>query len=137
VADPKTDLTHYIEDIEKAAFLRGSDEMRAKLEPTILEVIRLLSGIIGDHGEGTAIIGKGDDRQPRYRIVPREGSDQLKVFNVITDFPGQRGVEIAAHLPGVAERTVRTAIHRLKIRGAIYQNDGKWYPAKIVETINE
>ena len=53
------------------------------------------------------------------------------VLHAIRNNPGMRGVEIVAQLQRgdaeIKERTVRTALHRL--RGEkIYIEDGRWYP---------
>ncbi len=53
------------------------------------------------------------------------------VFRFIAANPGQRGVEIAQSLEGqLPERTVRTALHRLKTAERIQIVDGLWYVAQ-------
>lgn len=61
---------------------------------------------------------------------PRGGSDQAAVLSDIRAHPGSKGVDIVRRLEakGIKERTIRTAIHRLKKRGAIIQQMGKWCP---------
>jgi len=53
------------------------------------------------------------------------------VFNVITEFPGLRGVEIVNTLSRrgtpILERTVRTVLWRLKNADRIRVVDGRWY----------
>jgi hypothetical protein len=61
--------------------------------------------------------------------APREGSDQDAVLQLIRQSPGLRGVEIAKRLSDkIQERTVRTALHRLKVRGLIEPREGVWWP---------
>lgn len=52
----------------------------------------------------------------------------------ISQFPGARGVDIANHFAenpsaSIPERTIRTALHRLKKAGSITIEEGRWYPA--------
>lgn len=63
---------------------------------------------------------------------PRPNSDQSRVLECIQNSPGLRGVEVVQRLSGdnpVQERTVRTAIARLKRGGLITQDSttGGWF----------
>jgi hypothetical protein len=73
--------------------------------------------------------------------LPRSGSDQDHVLQIIRQHPGWRGVDIAARLDGkVHERTVRTSLHRLKTRGLVEPRDGVWWPvspSRTEETLNK
>jgi hypothetical protein len=65
----------------------------------------------------------------------RKGSDVAKVLAMIQTNPGKKGFEIdqllAATGDTVNERTLRTALRRLKVRGFIEQRmDGAWYPTE-------
>ena len=133
--DPRSGLTKFVEDIERSAYQRGVDETRAEFDASIREAIRILSALLPPTPAFAQFTtAHRTVKEGARRVIPRAGSDQLKVYNVITGFPGQRGVEIYAHLQHeVEERTVRTALHRLKKRGAIFQNDGKWYAAQKTE----
>jgi len=46
--------------------------------------------------------------------------------------PGRKGVEVVKAVqliePSIPERTVRTALRRLKMHKRIWQRDGRWYP---------
>jgi hypothetical protein len=72
--------------------------------------------------------GKGGSSKRR----PRENSGQAKVLQVIASSPGVRGVDIVEKLKEegspVHERTVRTALSRLKGGGKIVQREGGWHP---------
>jgi hypothetical protein len=63
---------------------------------------------------------------------PRANSDQSKVYGIIAENPGLRGVEIAAKLATlekpVNERTMRTALNRLKKKTQIENREGAWFP---------
>jgi hypothetical protein len=67
--------------------------------------------------------------QPTRQL--RENSDQMRVLQAIRTTPGMRGVEILHSLktagPPVHERTLRTALARLKQRSFIEQREGLWY----------
>jgi hypothetical protein len=49
------------------------------------------------------------------------------VLAAITAVPGQTGVTIAKLLPDIHERTMRTALRRLRIAGQIEQRNGGWF----------
>lgn len=54
------------------------------------------------------------------------------VLEIIRQRPGLQGIEVAgtACNEGITdkERSVRTALRRLRIRGYIHQTEGRWYP---------
>jgi hypothetical protein len=66
---------------------------------------------------------------PRRRL--RENSDQMRVLKAIRETPGMRGIEIVRTIEAagqaIHERTVRTALSRLKGAGMIEQREEKWY----------
>ena len=63
---------------------------------------------------------------------PEDQTIKDLVLSSILRRPGQRGVEIVTALRAAGhdanERTVRTALHRLKVALKIKVEDGKWYP---------
>lgn len=65
---------------------------------------------------------------PRLSLLSAAGRPAAEnVFNYIEKFPGRRGVQIADALSNVfPERTVRTALHRLKNKKIRIVN-GRWY----------
>jgi len=59
---------------------------------------------------------------------PRIRTANDLVLAHVRDYPGQRGVDIAAAFARqIPERTVRTALHRLKNGEKIKIVDGRWY----------
>ena len=76
--------------------------------------------------------------------TPRVGRERLhersiidRVFDTIKDRPGMRGADIITRVSddtGIdykkVDRTGRTSLMRLRVRGKIVQRDGKWYPAE-------
>ncbi len=68
--------------------------------------------------------------------APRSGSDQDRVLTSVRNHPGKRGVDLVHVLAKqVEERTVRTALHRLKMRGLIAKHGDGWYTAEEFEKI--
>lgn len=65
----------------------------------------------------------GDTRPHGHRISA--GRD---VLSAIKQRPGMRGVEVVALIGTLQERTVRTALHRLKMAGDIRTDNGRWFP---------
>jgi hypothetical protein len=68
-----------------------------------------------------------------HRGTPRSNSGQARVLRIIQQFPGSRGFQIVVRSAetgrAINERTVRTALARLKKRGNIeMREDGGWYP---------
>jgi hypothetical protein len=69
---------------------------------------------------------------PHHGRTGRPASAAITVVeDCITASPGKKGVEVvkAVHLadPSIPERTVRTALRRLKIHKRIWQRNGLWY----------
>lgn len=52
---------------------------------------------------------------------------QDTVYKAVGAKPGMRGVDIVAAVAPIKERTVRTALHRLKKDGLIVNVDERWY----------
>jgi hypothetical protein len=66
-------------------------------------------------------------RLPEHKgVADADLSAKDKVLALVKDKPGLRGVEIVEAV-GLHERTVRTALHRLKTSGQIKTEDNKWY----------
>lgn len=75
-------------------------------------------------------------------IVTRNLTASDMVFLFIKENPGQRGVDIANHFgamsPPIPERTIRTALHRLKtFARKIMITEGKWYAVEDGQPPNE
>lgn len=62
----------------------------------------------------------------------RPNTDIERVYNEVKAHPGNRGHQLAALLAmkGVVvhDRTMRTALRRLKLRGFIFQRNEAWFP---------
>lgn len=83
-------------------------------------------------GEGCASGSSQSSSGGASQRKPRENSDQARVLAVIAANPGLRGVDVVEKLKQgespVHERTVRTALSRLRRRGQIVQREGGWHP---------
>ena len=127
----RSKLDAYIAELEAAAYRRGVADTWAKIGATVQDFVSEIKSLEA----GDAVFPWSDNAQTaplsnEERILePREGSDQARVLLTIREGNGMRGVDIVNKLAGeVEERTVRTALFRLKKRGAIIQKEGKWYP---------
>jgi hypothetical protein len=129
--DPRTGLTRLIEEIESSAHKRGADDTRERFSGTVREAIRLLSSLL-EAGAETAtkireISTKGASKK-KQQPEPRAGSAQLRVLNIVRAFSDLRTNEIRDRLQGeVSGPSVRSALNRLKDRGAIVQKKRAWF----------
>ena len=125
----RSKLDSFITDIENAAYARGVEDTLARIKDAIAAVeVSATTSIL---------LAKETADRPSLAVAvstpntePRRGSDQLLVLGDIRLNPGSRGIDIVNRLDGqVHERTVRTSLHRLRKRGAIIQQDDKWFAA--------
>jgi hypothetical protein len=121
------EIAVFIEEAEKAAYARGFQDALDKVTVKITDIATRVGAIPASPLlENVPLI-----RTPKVesKLEPREGSDQARVLVDIKRHPGTRGFEIVKRLDGqVHERTIRTSIHRLKIRKAISKQGDKWFP---------
>lgn len=113
--------------IEAAGFAKGYKQaMRDARREFSAAMERLIEALVSGEMSGGSATGA---ERPKRR--PRANSDQARVLKIISTNPGLRGVEIVEMLgigpDAVHERTVRTALSRLKRRGQIQQQDGGWH----------
>lgn len=116
----RAQLDQFIEGLEADAYRRGYNA-------AVGEMQKLLSSM------GSAVAPSPSDG-----AGPRRGSDQELVLRTIQQRPGHRGVDIVQFLEGqVQERTIRTALHRLKRKGLIQKIGDRWFAPAGEETPNE
>ncbi|HML07755.1 MAG TPA: hypothetical protein VK430_06455 [Xanthobacteraceae bacterium] len=64
---------------------------------------------------------------------PPPGTDAFRVLKAIREKPGHRGMEVRKIAEGDGKplhvKTLRTSLARLRDRGFIRQEEGRWYPA--------
>lgn len=135
------EISVFIEEAEKAAYARGFqdalDKVAAEQQGVIdklMALTRQINEAIRSHNEANSaelILSRTPKVETKQE--PREGSDQARVLVDIKGHPGTRGFEIVKRLEGqVHERTIRTSIHRLKMRKAISKQGDKWFPATMI-----
>ena len=133
--DHLSKLEAYIAEIERDAYARG----RADTIRDFNAALEKIAGIVNELRAGILPTISADDisnlvAQQQRKVEPRSGSDQARVLDDIRAHPGSRGVDVANRLDGVKERTVRTALHRLKARRAIFKEGDQWFPAQVPES---
>lgn len=122
-------LANMVSEIEAAAYRRGfNDGLR-----TAIKAVKSLRSSKQQSAEPDGSDPDAGPLAPRPRITRRlrQRSDQMRVLEAIRATPGMRGVEIlrtleTANTP-VHERTLRTALARLKGHGFIEQREDRWY----------
>jgi len=128
-------LAQLAAELELAAYQRG---YRDGLRAASTSIQKLMSA--DAESELPAETSDSGREKPRIRLRMRKGSDQYRVLDFIEKNPGLRGVQIVERLSAsksdeepIEERTVRTALHRLKQHGMIVQQENAWYPANSQE----
>lgn len=155
--DARSKVQQALSELEDAAYQRGIQDERKRLEPVIQKLRNMLAELEFEPqfklGDPSDLLGPQppqptlphNTRVLRYRSAtyhprhladpadppqpPRAGSDQDRVLQDIKDNPGSRGVDIVNRLHNqVEERTVRTALHRLHhTKNLITNIDGVWF----------
>jgi hypothetical protein len=128
--DPRTGLARLIEEIEASAYKRGADDTREHFITSVREAIRLLNGLLESSAPTNINPAKPTKglSEKRSLAEPRAGSAQLKVLRIVRTFSGLPSGEITGHLEGELEApAVRTALSRLKDRGAVVQRKRAWF----------
>jgi hypothetical protein len=128
--DPRSGLTQLIQELESNAYKNGAREARERFGKTIRDAIGLLISLLESGASAIpecAIRSKGVSKKSRFG-EPRAGSSQMKVLSVVRTFPSCRPTDIVNHLQNdLNGPSVRTALNRLKSRGAIVQKQGSWF----------
>jgi hypothetical protein len=113
------------------AYQRGWDDAMKSFEQAAKKAISQIQHIIpisqgGSTSSENFVLVSPDENRPMGRPNSSEGT----VFNTIVALPGNTGAFIAGQLPDIHERTVRTSLRRLRIKGLIEKRNGGWF-AKI------
>jgi hypothetical protein len=139
----RANFTKIADQIEKDGYERGYRQ-------AVKDMRRLLGGTLDsmlkaqeepDVGEADAHLPLEPPSPPHtynylasFQLTDRGPSAQDLVLNMIKTVPGQRGSQIVSRLAQagtpVEERTVRTALWRLKKRNLIEQRGVEWYALK-------
>ena len=107
-----------------AAYQRGYNDAMARFRQIAVEALQD-EAITPNAAETPAL------KAARIFVDGRRGgrpnASGAAVLNVITNNPGHTGAEVAQLCPAVHERTVRTALRRLRLADKIEQREGKWF----------
>jgi hypothetical protein len=128
MTNPKDEIARLLEAAEEAAYKRGWDDACDAMKEAADSVKA------GHFYPPTA-----DEMREPVLVTPHHGRTGrpasaaiVVVEDCINASPGKKGVDVvkAVHLidAGIPERTVRTALRRLKIHKRIWQRNGLWYP---------
>ena len=126
------------------AALKADANAQAK-KAYIQDLGNVLVGWLRDNGYQLEFKPPATARKPRGRppkpktkkskvgLMPRVGTNMAHVLEAVRKHPGNRGYQVQALLAQsghvVNERTIRTALRRLKRRELIEMHtDGGWYP---------
>ncbi len=131
MADSQSDVERLLAEVERMkreAYDRGWRDAIGAVRKTMRKEINALSRPSAGAASTTVV-------KREHRGVPS------MVVNIIKERPGLRGVEIveAAQEHGdTNQRTIRTALRRLRKKGKIEQRDGHWFlPGAVAETQEE
>jgi hypothetical protein len=119
MSDLKEEIARLIQTAEEAAYQRGWDDALA----AVLKAAAKPS-VSGFQTEESA--------EPR-KTGGRPATNAVRLVETsVSGVPGKRGVDVVKDVqaidPSIPERTVRTALRRLKLHKRIWQRDGRWYP---------
>lgn len=107
----------YIKEMQSAAYKRGWNDALKAINKAAHAVVAAPN-----------IAGIELDSEKDMNDNPfRNGSDAARVYDYVRNNPGRSGMEIIQALNYVDERTIRTALHRMKLRGFVQNLDGRWY----------
>jgi hypothetical protein len=125
MTDTKDQIAALVQAAEEASYRRGWEDACAAIR-TAADAVRAV-----DMAPGTEVEVTVESAAPRRTGRPPSVTIQV-VEDCINAAPGRKGVEVvkAAQMidPMIPERTVRTALRRLKMSKKIWQRNGLWYP---------
>jgi hypothetical protein len=132
MADPKDQIAALVQAAEEAAYKRGFKDACDRMKLAVNAVVDTVTFNEGLRAE--VLIEPADE--PAVRKTGRPPSVTIGVVQAcINASPGKKGVEVvkAAQMidPTIQERTVRTALRRLRINKKIWQRKGLWYPKPV------
>jgi hypothetical protein len=105
-----------IEHLEDAAYRRGRRE-------TLLELQNIIERLLGKNmGEPMPLVKAVVSGKNPFK----QGTDSAKTYDYMKENPGLRGAEIIKRT-GLPTKTVRTVLHRMKVKGYARNEDKRWY----------
>lgn len=124
--DRREMIDSVLAEVERESYARGWRDAIAALQEKAPEMAPI-DPIAGKRGNGADI---DSVTRPRQRGRPEKAISLVK--NEIFGEPGLRGVDIIRSLEKkgtpVVDRTVRSALRRLKGSKTVWKRNGKWYP---------
>jgi hypothetical protein len=123
------------DELESAGYVRGYRAAIRDLRVQLNDMLARLTPAVS--AEEDRVLFRAEPLEVRehkvrdLKTIVRSRSDQQRVYEAILAQPGLRGMELVRKLgadtPPIQERTVRTALSRLKDRKMIEQHDGGWH----------
>jgi hypothetical protein len=126
MSDRREKIDRLLADVERESYARGWHAAIAELQAKAPEIAPI-DPIADTRGNGGDV-----DSITRHRQRGRPEKAISLVKNEIFGEPGLRGVDIVRSLEKkgtpVVDRTVRSALRRLKGSKTVWQRNGRWYP---------
>jgi hypothetical protein len=126
MSDRREKIDRLLAEVDRESYARGWRDAIAALQEKAPELAPI-DPIADKRGNGAEIDSVACQRQ---RGRPEKAISLVK--NEIFGEPGLRGVDIVRSLEKkgtpVGDRTVRSALRRLKGAKTVWQRNGKWYP---------
>lgn len=127
MADAKDQIAQIVQAAEEAAYRRGWEDARH----AVMRAADALKRGAEAAANRQAEMFEATVEEPRKTGRPASAAIVV-VEDCINASPGKKGVEVVKAVqlvdPAIPERTVRTALRRLKIHKRIWQRNGLWYP---------
>jgi hypothetical protein len=123
MSDPRDEIARIIADAEQAAYERGWHE--ALLSVALAAKQMSNPNIASAPAKASPSPPSGRPGRPASNTVQIVG-------DIITENPGMTGVDVVKAAQAIdntiKERTVRTALRRLRLAKIIWKRSGLWYP---------
>jgi hypothetical protein len=120
------EIKQILADATRQAYKQGWDDAMAALKKAATSNVITLTVEENAQEEPAFNLGPASEHIVRRRGRPNASTE--KVAKVIGGAPGMSGAQVVGTLPGIHERTIRTALRRLRLTGRIEQRNGGWYP---------
>jgi hypothetical protein len=129
----KDEIARILEAAEEAAYKRGWDDACDAMKEAAdsVKAAYFAPPMAEDMAVPTTVV-----MMPHHGRTGRPASAAIVVVeDCINSSPGKKGVEVVKAVqlvdPAIPERTVRTALRRLKMHKKIWQRNGLWYPKPV------
>lgn len=125
-------IANLVAEAERVAFKKGWDAAITAVTQAAAKIASApdqATATATIEGRDTTNRGRAKARPHLRRAWHRKGVTQRLVIQKIEALPGIIGADIARALSpqGIKERTIRTALRRLRLEGAIVKKGDGWY----------